>query len=62
MRWAALLAALSLARCWARVAAASLELPTELAVSEERKDADESKASDWQFVGLVLKVRAEGWS
>jgi len=30
------------------------------AVSEERKDADESKASDWQFVGLVLKVRAEG--
>jgi len=43
-----------------RVAAASLELPTDLAASGERKDEDESKARDWQFVALGLKVRAEG--
>jgi hypothetical protein len=60
IRCAVLLAALSLARCRARVAAASLGLPKELAESGERKEDNESKASDWRFVALVLKVRAEG--
>ena len=60
MRWAVLLAALSLARCWASVAAASLGLPTELAESGDKEEEVESRASDWRFVALVLKVRAEG--
>jgi hypothetical protein len=31
-----------------------------LAESGDRKEDDMSKASDWRFVALVLKVRAEG--
>jgi len=58
MRCAALLAALNLAR-WARVAVASLGLPTVLAVSGDRKKNVESKASEWGLL-LVLKVREEG--
>ena len=61
MRWTALLATLSLARCWARVAVASLGLPTELAESgDKRKGEGESKVSDWGFVALVLKCRPTG--
>ena len=49
-----------LARCWARVAA-SLGLPTRLAVLGDRKEKLELKARDWWFgLALVLKVLAEG--
>jgi hypothetical protein len=48
-----------LARCRARVAAASHGLPTEFAESGGEEEL-ESNASDWRFVVMVLNVRAEG--
>ena len=37
-----------------------LGLPTKLAESGDKKGDDESNGSDWRFVVLVLKMRAEG--
>lgn len=59
IRCAAMLVALSSARYWASVAAASLGLSTVLAVYGDRKEEEVSKANDWGFVALVLKVPAE---
>ena len=41
------------------VVAGSLGLPTKLVESGDKKEQLESKARDWRFVALVLKVLVE---